>query len=92
MRTDVVRDGLEVTQGLLHLVDDGLVLQDGAVVRQVDGRRLGVELAGDALGFRVALAERLQGCDGLCDAMFWSEDARCEIRGKKMCTLSKTEC
>ncbi len=64
--TDVVRDGLEVTQDLLRLVDDRLVLQNGAVMRQVDGRRLGVELAGDALGFRVALAECLQGCDGLC--------------------------
>src|SRR6266702_8502492 len=65
--TDVVRDGLEVTQDLLRLVDDRLVLQNGTVMRQVDGRRLGVELAGDALGFRVALAERLQGGDGLCE-------------------------
>jgi hypothetical protein len=33
VRTYVVRDGLEVTQGLLSLVNDGLVLQDGAVMR-----------------------------------------------------------
>ena len=32
VRADVVCDGLEVAQGLLCLVDDGLVLQDGAVV------------------------------------------------------------
>ena len=67
MCVDVVCHGLEITQDLLRLIDDGLVLQHGAVVREVDGRRSGVELAGDALGIRVALAERLQGCDGLCN-------------------------
>ena len=61
----VVRDGFKVAQDLLRLVDDGLVLQDGAVVRKVDGRRLRFELACDELGVRVALAERLQGSDGL---------------------------
>jgi hypothetical protein len=34
-------------------------------VRKVDGCRPCVELACDALGVRVALAERLQGSDGL---------------------------
>jgi hypothetical protein len=33
VRADVVRDGLKVAQDLLRFVDDGFVLQNGAVVR-----------------------------------------------------------
>lgn len=39
---DVVRDGFKSGQDLLRFVDDGLVLQNGAVVREVYGRRLGI--------------------------------------------------
>ena len=42
MRADVVCDGFKVTQDLLRFIDDGLVLQNGAVVREVYGRWLGI--------------------------------------------------
>lgn len=66
VRAHVVRDGLELAQELLRLVDDGLVAQHRAVVREVDRRRLRGERGVDALGVPVPLAERLEGCDGLC--------------------------
>jgi hypothetical protein len=62
---DVVGDGLEVLEALLDLGDDGLVLQDTAVVREVDlgGQlRQGLDLAAGVL---VALLEGLQRGDGL---------------------------
>jgi hypothetical protein len=45
MCANVVRDRFKITQDLLHFVDDGFVLQDGAVMRQVYGRRLGIQVA-----------------------------------------------
>ena len=42
---DVVRDGFKFAHNLLRFVDDGLVLQDRAVVGEVYGRRLGIQLA-----------------------------------------------
>ena len=66
MRAHIVGDGLEVAEDLLGLVDNGLVAEHRAVVCEVDGRRLGRELAMDALGVGIALPERLEGRDGLC--------------------------
>ena len=66
LRAHIVGDGLEVAEDLLGLVDNGLVAEDRAVVCEVDGRRLGRELAMDALGVGIALPERLEGRDGLC--------------------------
>ena len=65
MRAHIVGDGLEVAEDLLGLVDNGLVAEDRAVVCEVDGRRLGRELAMDALGVGIALPERLEGRDRL---------------------------
>lgn len=39
---DVVRDGFKVTQDFLRFIDDALVLQNGAVVRKVYSRWLGI--------------------------------------------------
>lgn len=91
MHANIIRDGLEVTQNLLRLVDDGLVLQDGAVMRQVDRCRLGIELAGDALGIRVTLAECLQGGNGFCKECV-AYVLGCVREKRKVCdTLSETE-
>jgi len=62
---EVVRRGLEGLEVLLDLVDDGLVLQDRAVVREVDGRRLLRQRLHPAAGIFVALLERLEGGYGL---------------------------
>lgn len=64
--TRVVSHGLEVGERLLGFVDDSLVLEDRTVVLKVDSG--GLRMAGrvQALGFRVTLAERLEGGDGLC--------------------------
>lgn len=62
---DVVGGGLEGLEALLDLVDDGLVLEDGAVLGEVD---LGGELRqllDPALGVVVARLEGLQGRDRL---------------------------
>jgi hypothetical protein len=64
---DVVRDGLEVAHGLLSLVHDGLVLEQRAVVRDVDSGGLVLESVGDALRVTVPLAERLERSDSLCE-------------------------
>ena len=66
VRGNVVGDRLEVLNDLLGLVNDGLVLQHGAVVREVDGRRLRGILPVFALRVAVALAEGLDAGDGLC--------------------------
>lgn len=62
---DVVGGGLEGLEALLDLVDDGLVLEDGAVVGEVDGGGLLRELLDLAACVLVALLEGLQGGDGL---------------------------
>ena len=46
---DIVRDGFKVAQDLLRLIDNSLVLQNGAIMREIDGRWLGVQLARNAL-------------------------------------------
>ena len=66
MRADVVGHGLEVAQDLLGLVDDGLVLEHGAVVLEVEGRRLRRQRVARQLRVMVPLAERLKRCDRLC--------------------------
>jgi len=62
----VICDNLELLQKLLDVVNDCLVLQDGAVVRKVDGGGLSCVLRLDALGVAVPFAEGLQSGDGLC--------------------------
>lgn len=68
MSADIIGHGLELLEQLLRLVNDGLVLQHGAVVLDVHGRGLGFQRGLDALGVGVAFAECLQGRDG-----FWKE-------------------
>jgi hypothetical protein len=70
MAADVVRDRLEVAHGLLGLVHDSLVLEQRAVVRDVDSGGLVLESVGDALRVTVPLAERLERSDGLCKCQF----------------------
>ena len=62
---NIVRRGLEGAEILLDLVDDGLVLQERAVVGEVDGLRLLRERLHAAAGVVTALLEGLQGRGGL---------------------------
>lgn len=62
---DIVRGRLEGGEALLNLVDDGLVLQHGAVVREVDLGGLLLEGLELAAGVIVALLEGMEGGDGL---------------------------
>ena len=58
----VVGLGLEGGELLLDIVDDGLVLEDGAVVREVDGLGLLGQHGNLAAGIVIALLEGLKGC------------------------------
>lgn len=62
---DIVGGGLEGGEALLDLVDDGLVLEDGAVLSEVDGRGELRQLLDPAAGVLVALLESLKGGGGL---------------------------
>lgn len=62
---NIVGGGLEALEVLLDLVDDGLVLEHTAVVREVDGLRLLGQNLHLAAGVVVALLEGLQRCGGL---------------------------
>ena len=61
----VVCLGLECVELLLDIVDDGLVLEDAAVVGKVDGLRLLGEDGQLAARIVVALLEGLEGGGGL---------------------------
>jgi hypothetical protein len=61
----VVGGRLELAEALLDLVDDGLVLERGAVGGEVDGGGLLREQLDLAAGILVALLEGLEGGDGL---------------------------
>jgi hypothetical protein len=65
MRLHIISDGFERLQRTLRLIDHGLVLQDAAVVRNVNGRGLRRERRVDALSLGVPLAEGLERGDGL---------------------------
>ena len=65
LSVDVVRRGLERLEVALDLVDDGLVLQHLAVVREVDRLALLRERLHLAAGVVVAVFERLEGGGGL---------------------------
>lgn len=65
LAADIVGGGLESLEALLDLVNDGLVLQDGAVLGEVDGGGLLGQLLDLAAGILVALLESLEGGDGL---------------------------
>jgi hypothetical protein len=59
LSVNIVRRGLEGAEVLLNLVDDGLVLQDRAVVREVDLGGLFGELLDATAGIFIALLEGL---------------------------------
>lgn len=61
----VVGLGLEGVELLLDVVDDGLVLEDGAVLGEVDGLGLLGQDGDLAAGVIVALLERLEGGGGV---------------------------
>ena len=65
LAVEVVGGGLEGIEALLDLVDDSLVLEDAAVVSEVDGGRLLGQLLELAAGVVVALLEGLQRCNRL---------------------------
>lgn len=56
----IVRGGLERREALLDLVDDGLVLEEAAVLRKVDGRGELLEQLDLAAGVLVARLEGLE--------------------------------
>lgn len=64
---NIVCHGLVLLQDFFCLIDDGLVLQHGAVVREVDGGGLSLKLSVYSLGVSVTLAEGLEGSDSLCN-------------------------
>jgi hypothetical protein len=59
MRIHIIRHRLEFFQQFLRFVDDGFILHDRAVVRNVDSRGLSSILIMDELGVVVAFAEGL---------------------------------
>lgn len=61
LAANIVRSGLEGLERALDLVDDGLVLQDIAVVREVDGLGLLGQNLQLAAGLIVTLLEGLEG-------------------------------
>jgi hypothetical protein len=61
LAADIVGSGLEGLEVVLDLVDDGLVLEDTAVVGEVDGLGLLGQDLDLAAGIIVALLEGLQG-------------------------------
>jgi hypothetical protein len=63
--SDIVCLGLEGVELLLDVVDDGLVLEDAAVVLEVDFLGLLGEDGDFAARIVVALLEGLEGCGGL---------------------------
>lgn len=65
LAVDIVGSGLEALEVVLNLVDDGLVLEDVAVVGEVDGLRLVGKDLNLAAGVIVALLESLQRGGGL---------------------------
>lgn len=64
MGADIISDRLEVGQNFLGLIDDGLVLENRAVVGEVDSGRLRRELTLNALSVSMTLAEGLEGSNG----------------------------
>ncbi|KAI6753107.1 hypothetical protein HG531_005276 [Fusarium graminearum] len=65
LSADIVGNGLEGVESLLDLVDDGLVLEDGSILGEVDGGGLLLELLDLAADVLVALLEGLQGGNSL---------------------------
>jgi hypothetical protein len=65
LSADIVCLGLESVELLLNVVDDGLVLEDAAVVLEVDGLRLLGEDGDFAARIVVALLEGLKGSSSI---------------------------
>lgn len=62
---NIVCHRLELFQGLLSLIDNGLVLENRAVVVKIDGGGgIAINMR-QTLGLAVTLAESLEGGDGL---------------------------
>lgn len=70
---DIVGDWLEALEVLLYRIDNGLVLQDRAVVGEVDGGWLLLKSRKLAAGILVALLEGVEGGD--------SGSTESEVRG-----------
>jgi len=65
LAADIVSDWLEGLEVILYRINNSLVLEDGAVVGEVDSRRRLGELLESATRILIALLERLEGGDGL---------------------------
>lgn len=65
LAADIVGNGLEGLEVVLELVDDGLVLQDAAVVAEVNGLGLLGQDLNLAASLVAALLESLEGGGGL---------------------------
>jgi hypothetical protein len=66
VRIHIISNGLEVLEDLFSLVNDGLVLQDGAVVIEVDGAgEAGVGTL-ETLSLAMTFTESLESRNGLC--------------------------
>lgn len=90
MRADIVCHGLEVPQQLLRLVDNGLVLENGAVVCEVDSGGLRGVVVRETHGVTISLAESLQRGNGFYivgPRLLW----RVVFHAKCKRTLSETE-
>lgn len=78
----IVRLGLEGIELLLDVVNDGLVLEDAAVVGEIDGLRLLGENGYFAARVVIALLERLEGSGSLAfEAQLRTELGPVELKG-----------
>jgi hypothetical protein len=59
----VIRYRLELLEDFGSVINDGFVLEDGAVVLNINCGGLGGVLSMKTLGLAVSFAERLKGCD-----------------------------
>jgi hypothetical protein len=65
----IIRHGFEAFQKLLRLINDTIVFQNSAVVRNVNSGGLGGVLSVDALSLGMPFTESLEGRDGLCNGV-----------------------
>jgi hypothetical protein len=76
---------------LLNLVDDGLVLQDGTVVCEVDFRWLFGQQLNPTAGILIALLKGLEGGDGLASQTKGAGDFR-PVELESCASLEETRC
>jgi hypothetical protein len=91
LSSNIVCRGFERVEMLLDFVDDGLIFEDGTVVREVNFRGLFGELGHSAAGILVALLEGLEGSDSLATETEGAGDfgpvelERCTSLQRKVC-------